>query len=190
MKILCFGDSNTYGFDPRGFFGGRYEDNGRWPEMLGALSSHQVINQGQNGRTIPHRENEAALFRNTLENTKPDLLIIMLGTNDLLTGCAPDDACRRMEYFLSHVPEGIKVMLIAPPAIRRGEWVQDEGIIEGIHKIAELYRTLARERGTLFLAAGSLPLSYDGVHLSREGNRQLAKKAWDIIREIPDLEDI
>ena len=25
MKILCFGDSNTYGYDPRGYFGGRYD---------------------------------------------------------------------------------------------------------------------------------------------------------------------
>lgn len=154
MKILCFGDSNTYGFDPRGFFGGRYEDNGRWPEVLGALSSHQVINQGQNGRTIPHRENEAALFRNTLENTKPDLLIIMLGTNELLTGFEPEDARRRMEGLLNHVPEGIRVMLIGPPAISRGEWVSDEKIIQGIPKISELYRELARERGYALPCSG------------------------------------
>lgn len=190
MRILCFGDSNTYGFDPRGFFGGRYEDNGRWPEVLGTLSGHEVINEGQNARRVPHLQRDVEMFRNTLENTKPDLLIIMLGTNELLTGFEPEDARRRMEGLLNHVPEDIRVMLIGPPAISRGEWVSDEKIIQGIPKISELYRELARERGTLFLAAGSLPLSHDRVHLSEEGNRQLAKLVWDFIREIPDLEEM
>ena len=27
MQIVCFGDSNTYGYDPRGFFGDRYGTN-------------------------------------------------------------------------------------------------------------------------------------------------------------------
>ena len=44
MKILCFGDSNTYGYDPRGYFGGRYDD--RWPEVLAALTGWDVVNLG------------------------------------------------------------------------------------------------------------------------------------------------
>ena len=33
-RILCFGDSNTYGYDPRG---GRYDENTRWTKRLDAL---------------------------------------------------------------------------------------------------------------------------------------------------------
>lgn len=36
MKVICFGDSNTYGYDPRGYFGGRYEGDSRWVDILSA----------------------------------------------------------------------------------------------------------------------------------------------------------
>ena len=190
MRILCFGDSNTFGFDPRGFFGGRYSEDCRWPEVLGALSGHEVINEGQNGRTVPHRERDVALFCGTLKNTRPDLLIIMLGTNDLLAGFTPEDAVRRMDGLLNHVPDGIKVLLVAPPAITRGEWVADERTIQGVHSFAELYRELADRRGLLFFEAGDLPISHDGVHLSEEGSRQLGQRLWGFLRETANWEEI
>ena len=34
MDIICFGDSNTYGYDPRGYFGGRYDADCRWVDIL------------------------------------------------------------------------------------------------------------------------------------------------------------
>ena len=184
MRILCFGDSNTYGFDPRCVMGGRYDEKGRWPEVLGALSGYEVINEGQNARTVPHRERDVALFCDTLKNTSPDLLIIMLGTNELLLGFAPEDALRRMEGLLNHVPEGIRVMLVAPPAIHKGEWVTEDRIIQGISEIAELYRELAERRGLIFFEAGTLPLSHDGVHLSEEGNRRLGQTLWDYLKNV------
>ena len=52
----------------------------------------------------------------------------------------------------------------------------DDRIIQGIPRIAEMYKALAERRGIFFFNAGALPLSYDGVHLSEEGNRMLAKK--------------
>ena len=36
MNIICFGDSNTYGYDPRGYFGGRYDADSRWVDILAA----------------------------------------------------------------------------------------------------------------------------------------------------------
>ena len=47
-KIVCFGDSNTYGYDARSFFGERLPENERWPEILGALSGWEIINEGVN----------------------------------------------------------------------------------------------------------------------------------------------
>ena len=55
MRILCFGDSNTYGFDPRSCLGDRYPAEIRWPERLAAVSGWQGRNVGLNGREIPHR---------------------------------------------------------------------------------------------------------------------------------------
>lgn len=42
MKIVCFGDSNTYGYDPRGYFGGQYDYP--WPEILSKNLNRTVLN--------------------------------------------------------------------------------------------------------------------------------------------------
>lgn len=76
MKVICFGDSNTYGYDPRDHFGGRYNADSRWVDILAAKTGWTVLNMGQNGREI---SSTAPAFA-----ADTDLLIIMLGTNDLL----------------------------------------------------------------------------------------------------------
>ena len=53
MKVICFGDSNTYGYDPRGYLGGRYEADCRWVDILATETGWTVSNLGQNGREIP-----------------------------------------------------------------------------------------------------------------------------------------
>ncbi len=50
-RLLCCGDSNTYGYDPRSYLGGRYPETVRWTALLNA-EGWQVINEGENGRSI------------------------------------------------------------------------------------------------------------------------------------------
>lgn len=90
MNVICFGDSNTYGYDPRGYFGGRYDADSRWVDILAAETGWIVHNMGQNGREIPG--GAAPAFP-----ADTDLLIVMLGTNDLLQGKSPDQAARKAE---------------------------------------------------------------------------------------------
>ena len=92
MNVICFGDSNTYGYDPRGYFGGRYEADNRWVDILAAETGWTISNMGQNGREIP---SAAPTFP-----ADTDLLIVMLGTNDLLQGRSPEQAAERLERFL------------------------------------------------------------------------------------------
>lgn len=84
MNIICFGDSNTYGYDPRGYFGGRYGADCRWVDILASETGWDIYNMGQNGREIP---SVAPAFP-----ADTDLLIVMLGTNDLLQGRSPEQA--------------------------------------------------------------------------------------------------
>ena len=63
-KLLCFGDSNTYGYDPRSYIGERYPADVRWTGLLG--SSYTVVNAGQNGRGIPRRAAETSAVRDLL----------------------------------------------------------------------------------------------------------------------------
>ena len=96
MKVICFGDSNTYGYDPRGYFGGRYDADSRWVDILATGTGRIISNIGQNGREIP---SAAPAFP-----ADTDLLIVMLGTNDLLQGRSPEQAAERLERFLSGIP--------------------------------------------------------------------------------------
>ena len=51
-QILFYGDSNTYGYDPRGFFGGRYAPENRWTDILAKelRNMWDVYAEGRNGR--------------------------------------------------------------------------------------------------------------------------------------------
>ena len=81
MRLLCFGDSNTYGYDPRSYFGGQYPAEHRWVDLLAKKLNCTAVNAGENGREIPRREGELQRFDLMLSNQKPlDLLIVMLGS--------------------------------------------------------------------------------------------------------------
>ena len=116
MKVICFGDSNTYGHDPRSRLGGRFPAESRWPDLLAAGSGWEIRNQGENGREIPDVPPPFP--------ADTGLLIVMLGTNDLLRGRSPAEAAERMEGFLrgTDIPRD-RILLIAPPPMIRGTWV-------------------------------------------------------------------
>lgn len=170
MRVVCFGDSNTYGYDPRSYFGGRYGADCRWVELLAAKTGWEVYNNGMNGREIPCRE---TVFPNSTE-----LLIVMLGTNDLLQTNSVDAVTDRMEAFLNALPlEKSKILLIAPPPLKLGEWVPDQDLINRSEQLAKCYRALAQRLGVRFADAGewNVGLTFDGVHFTEEGHRAFAR---------------
>ena len=98
MRILCLGDSNTYGYDPRGFFGDRYGAEDRWVDLLSKQTGYKCINAGANGREIPRSPYALRLLT---EQQEVDIFLVMLGTNDLLQGATSKEAATRMEAFLT-----------------------------------------------------------------------------------------
>ena len=177
MKVTCFGDSNTYGYDPRGYFGGRYDADSRWVDILAAETGWTVSNIGQNGREIPFA---APVFP---EDT--DLLIIMLGTNDLLQGCSPTQAAERLERFLSGIfLDRNRILLIAPPPMALGEWVPRQQFIDNSRAFAQLCQALAERMGIRSADAGKwdIPLAYDGVHFTEQGHRAFAAGLLEELR--------
>lgn len=169
MKVICFGDSNTYGYDPRGYFGGRYDADCRWVDILAAKTGWAVLNMGQNGREIPSAAPDFP--------TDTDLLMIMLGTNDLLQGRSPEQTAERLERFLNAVPlERRKIMLIAPPPMTLGEWVPNRQLIDDSRTFAQLCQTLAERLDIRFADAGKweIHLAYDGVHFTEQGHKNFA----------------
>ena len=169
MNVICFGDSNTYGYDPRSYFGGRYDADSRWVDILAAETGWEVRNMGQNGREIPSAA--PAIPAGT------DLLIVMLGTNDLLQGKSPEQAAERLERFLAGISlDRSKMLLIAPPPVALGQWVPSPQLIEDSHAFARLCQALAEQMGIRFADAGKwdIPLTYGGVHFTERGHKAFA----------------
>ena len=97
MRVICYGDSNTYGYDPRSYLGDRYPADCRWVDLLANMTGWEVKNAGENGREIPRRESELQRVLRMLSADNADLLIVMLGGNDLLQGADSAIAAERMQ---------------------------------------------------------------------------------------------
>ena len=194
--ILCYGDSNTWGADPKDLT--RYPKEIRWPGHLQILlgDSWQVIEEGAPNRTtafadplIPFR-NGAELFPVFLESHGPlDIVVVMLGTNDPKSrgGGNIGDAVRGLEEIgtLSK-SSGAEVILIAPPQpaspIRFEEF--DESVtIPYLQLLMMELATLAFQKGFHFLDSNDFvsvsPL--DNIHLTENAHRDLAEAVCSII---------
>ena len=185
--ILCYGDSNTWGFDSRSYFGERYPETVRWTGLL-RLAGAPVRNCGMNGREIPHTpfttgEVERLCTAACAEDA-PVWLWVMLGTNDLLA-CATasaEDVTARMEKFLSALlaapvfaSGAARLRLISPPPMQPGSWTDDRAVSQSL-RLGALYGQLAARLGIDFTdgSAADVPLLYDGVHFSEQGHRSFA----------------
>ena len=186
MRILCFGDSNTYGYDPRDFFGGQYAARHRWVDLLADWLGCIVINAGENGRQVPFREGELQRFQRLLKTNQPlDLLIIMLGTNDLLEGLSPETTATRMEKFLTDMgfPKQ-RILLIVPPPLVRGAWVPDQALIDKSVVLGSAYHSLSERLGISYAGQWQIPMTFDGVHFTEAGHEEFARNLLDAIRTL------
>lgn len=177
MKVICFGDSNTYGHDPRSWLGGRYDADSRWVDILAAETGWEVCSMGQNGREIPR---SAPSFP-----ADTDLLILMLGTNDLFQSCSPEEATSKLGHFLSGLSlKPDQILLIAPPPMALGQWVPSQQLIDDSRAFARYCRSLAQGLGIHFADAGDwdISLAYDGVHFTEQGHRAFAANLLEVLR--------
>ncbi|MCF0146347.1 MAG: lipase [Eubacterium sp.] len=196
--VLFYGDSNTYGYDPRGFGGGRYPAESRWTDLLAdALAgSWRILPYGQNGRCIPDADMDRHLIDLLLEKLgEKDIFAVMLGTNDIILSMHPDadTAARKMDALLRYICLGKfrgKVLLIAPPAMDRSA-MQIPGYrsyVEETEKLSVKYRLLAQQYDTLFCDANEwgIAMSYDHVHIAEEGHRTFAREMGSFLEALKD----
>ena len=175
MRILCFGDSNTYGYDPRGFFGDRYGAGDCWVDLLAKQTGYEFINAGANGREIPR--NPYAL-RLLTEHAPVDVFLVMLGTNDQLQGASAKETTTRMEAFLtSLLPHFNQILLVAPPPMKRGAWVPTDELVAESVRLAGEYKVLAEKLNIPFVDTRhwNIELAFDGVHFTEAGHHTFAE---------------
>ena len=119
MKIVCYGDSNTYGFDPRLGTPGRLAKNERWTGIMDSEPDIEIANEGMNGRCIPSASYEYRSLRKILErHYDADMLIIMLGSNDLFMTreATAEKIADKMRNVFVNVPELIRWKTSGPMA--------------------------------------------------------------------------
>jgi len=210
-RIVCFGDSNTYGYDADN--GERFDKDTRWPGALAKLlgDGYEVIEEGQNGRSIANADPWEGGTKSgidyvlpMIETKRPDLLAIMLGTNDLkikfnlpVADIAGSLKAMLMkikgycEYYLS-CPD-MKILIISPPAFSApfsesffAAFFDENNVVEKSKEFAKWYELVAEQFGCEFLNATEKISAgkADHLHLDREGHRMLAQMVADKIREI------
>ena len=204
IKILCYGDSNTWGYIP-GTDYQRFSKEERWTGVLQRMigDKFEIIEEGLNSRTLisvdKRKDKEgrsgAEYLLPCLDTHDPiDLVIIMLGTNELKT-----------EYYrnpkeIGEIFEEIfvkkiisrksvcrnttpKLLIITPPLITK-ENPKFIGGKEKSEKLNDIYEDIAIRNECEFMGNEDWEVGEDGVHLSRDGHRILASKLSMKIKEM------
>ena len=195
-RILFYGDSNTYGYDPRSYLGGRYPASVRWTDRLMEYGKGhwEILPYGMNGRCIPQMDHDRKLLDLMLEEAgRIDLFACMLGTNDIFLTGHPDAmaAKKRMDAFAAYLKESSaigKVLLIAPPAADPDQTADRmlKRYLTEARRLSGLYRRIADDLGIEFADAGAwnIPLEYDSVHFSMEGHSVFADEMKNVLKRI------
>jgi len=208
-RVLCFGDSNTWGYSP-GSEARRFAPDIRWPGVLQRElgDGYDVIEEAQNGRTTVHDDPMEEICKNgarhlpvVLQSQAPiDLVILMLGTNDLKhyfnqtalsiahgAGVLVD---RILASGAGSGPDSSpQVLLVSPPAVAEGPCCFGPIFEGGPAKSLEFpsaYRAVAEARGIAFLDAAewaTCPVP-DTIHLDEAGCQSLGKGIAAKLREL------
>jgi lysophospholipase L1-like esterase len=203
--ILCFGDSNTWGYNPA--TKERFSREARWTGVLKQAlgSDYEVIEEGCNGRTtvwddpIEGYKNGQEYLYPCLVSHKPlDLVIIMLGTNDLKRrfSLSAFDVAEGAGVLVDIVQRGDcgpqnqtpKVLLIAPPPLAQLTEYKEmfEGAEVKSRGLSEQYRRVAQEYGCELLDASTVVSSsnIDGIHFEAGEHKKLGQAIAARVREI------
>lgn len=213
--ILAYGDSLTYGANPQPG-GPRHAYEDRWPSVLerGLGGKARVIAEGLGGRTTAFDDwtadadrNGARILPTLLASHAPlDMVIIMLGTNDLKPAVngnaltASYGMRRLVQITRGHfsmlgepVPE---ILLVAPPLVcdtDNGDMMGHFGGLEHAllqaSELAQHYARRAQEWNTGFFDASTVaqPDPRDGIHLDAANTRAIGEGLVPVVKSMLDL---
>ena len=202
-RILCFGDSNTWGYDA--YSGGRFARDVRWTGVLQDTlgKEYHIIEEGLCGRTTvfddPLNEglNGLSYLLPCLQSHSPiDMLIIMLGTNDCKERFAATakniaDGAKRLIKVAQNADvwkEKPRILLVSPAPIEKecetSKVAGEMGVCSAkSYELKETFELCADDCNCEFLDAG-LYVSMnkiDYMHLDLESHKRLGERIADII---------
>jgi lysophospholipase L1-like esterase len=209
--ILVFGDSLTWG--AVAVKRTRHPFDVRWPNVLaaGLGGKVRVIEEGLNGRTTVFPDPTEDVERNgavalpmLLKTHEPlDLVIIMLGTNDIkfANRCRAFDASMGMARLIGLVKrfpfnENYKrpeIMIMSPPhlVLTKDEWFNElwGHAIEESKLFPQHYARVAKEEGVHFFDTNSVAKADegDGGHLDAENTMAIGRALVPVVKGILNI---
>ena len=203
-KILCYGDSNTFGFIPENCK--RYDKDSRWSGILSEIlkENYQVIEEGMNNRTGFFKNPEGfkqsggeylSVFLQNHRNL--DICIISLGTNDAQFFYNLDENSTKngLQNLIDSVREvNIKTNIIIVPPVKITENILHSGFsmmfnresIDKINKVFPIFEQIAKENNCLYFDFNQItsPAQKDGLHYTKESHTIIANKLAEFILAI------
>ncbi|MEA4933100.1 MAG: GDSL-type esterase/lipase family protein [Lawsonibacter sp.] len=208
-KIVCYGDSNTWGYVPG--TGERFDADTRWPARLQTElgSEFCVIEEGMNARSTSFDDpfceglNGKKTLLQTLMAARPiDLLIISLGTNDLKFTDARGSS-KGLSALLSaalaadhgkHVGiwnDAPVILVISPILLFPGiDTREPPSSLKGKYaeslRFKDYYGPVCQANGVFFLDASAYTTAseIDCVHMDAENHKILSVAVSDMVRRI------
>ena len=202
-KVLCFGDSNTYGFVPGKCT--RYDKNTRWTGVLQALcgSDFSIIEGGCNNRTA-FVDNPAGAEQTGYKIlpeyfTKDyfDIVVLAIGINDLQLFFRPtleefEQGIEKLIKITKDLSPNAKIILVCPSkldlaGIKSGvfNFQFDETSVEKSYHLPQIYKKLAEKNACELVDLNEIvkvsPL--DGLHFSAESHKTIAENLYKNLKQ-------
>lgn len=209
QSVLCYGDSNTFGQTTADTPQQRFGPHVRWPGVMRAKLGETwlVIEEGLSGRTTVNddpvegaEKNGRTYLKPCLDSHRPlDVIILMLGTNDLKIrfNKPVGEIAMGVSALIGDIKqvapgrdaEVPQIILVSPPPILedlRGWESVFQGGYEKSLRLAEEYANVAEVHGVAFFDAGSVAKSSqtDGFHLDVESHKALGLALADEVESV------
>lgn len=197
--IICYGDSNTFGFNPQN--GSRFDENTRWTSVLQKKlgAEYKVINEGMCNRTgfvnnpdgfLFSTSQHFAQFMAITENI--DVIILWVGTNDLMYqyNLNFETAEKGLENIIKLAKTKAKKVIIIPPVILNEKILKgyfgdrfDKTSITKSKEIGKIYKKLVNIYNCEFFDVNEFvkPSDIDGLHYDENSHKIIADKLVDFI---------
>lgn len=208
-SLLCFGDSNTHGTPPMDsvLSQDRFGVDVRWPCIMQSQLAPDwiVIEEGHPGRTTVHDDPINGIHKNgirmlpaLLETHRPlDLIVIMLGTNDLQHRFGVN--ATEIALALGKIVETIKlstsginqnapeILLVSPPPVIQAGCLADvfQNSGDNANTLSVAIANIAKQHNIPHFDAGAhITVSpIDGVHFDAESHITLGQVMAETIRK-------
>jgi lysophospholipase L1-like esterase len=209
-KVLCYGDSNSWGWVPGKMGTERFDEQTRWPAVMRTIlgQGYEVIEENLGARTTMFDDPRPEYpLRNGLEtlpiilevHAPVDIVILMLGTADckpvfdapaeLIAG-GMEQLILTVQHFRPVNEKAIAHVIVLAPPVINGETEFAQKVFAGsepkTRALVPLYKNLAQKHNCSFLDVNPFvtPDAQEGIHITAESHKRLAKEVAKLVKAI------